>query len=168
MAIVNPAFDQFDDLILDASQRYGVPFLWVKAFIGTESSFRPEAIREEEAINDASRGLMQVLGRTARALGYEGSLDGLFDPAINIDLGTKLMAEIIGREGPDFRRVYSAYNSGGGGNYLTNPVVARNVARAEAWLNRLASGGGLTLDSSAMPMLLFGGFAILLLSKGNK
>lgn len=100
----------FDPLFQAASDRYGVPFDWIKAIAITESSLNPKAYRAEPQINDASRGLMQVLMRTAVGLGYKGTPDGLYDPATSIDLGTKLIAENMQRFGPDFAAVYSAYN----------------------------------------------------------
>lgn len=157
-------FDAYDDLIMDASERYNVPFLWVKAFIGTESSFDPNAYRAEPQIGDASRGLMQVLLKTARNLGFEGEADELFKPEVSIEYGTKLMRELINRFGNDFRRIASAYNSGGPDNWQTNPDVATHVARAERWLYTLAAGP--VSVSNAGVLLLGLGFALLI--GGNK
>lgn len=125
----------YDDLIEEAANTYRVPFAWVKAVIGTESGFDPKAYRAEPAISDASYGLMQILYSTARSLGYSGTPEGLFDPRTNIMLGTKYIAQLIERWGMDFKRVYSAYNSGNPDKYLTSAQVARNVNRAVEWLN---------------------------------
>lgn len=126
--------DKYDDLFFEKAALYGVPFTWVKAIAGAESDYNPNAYRAEPQINDASRGLMQVLYRTAQALGYQGPPEGLFNPDINVDLGAKLIAENIRRTGENFERVYSMYNSGGANYYKTNPTVARNVARALSYL----------------------------------
>jgi soluble lytic murein transglycosylase-like protein len=126
--------DQYNLLISIASKKYAVPSAWIKAVIATESSFNPNAYREEPKINDASRGLMQILLRTARGLGFTGVPVQLFEPDINIDLGTKLLAELRTRCGTNFDRVYSAYNSGGCDTFLTSAQVARNVERARGYL----------------------------------
>lgn len=146
----------FDPIITGAAARYGIPFQWIKAVIGTESNFNPDAYRAEPQINDASYGLMQILSRTARGLGFSGDPDDLFDPAINIELGSKLLAQLRRSYGEDFRRIYSAYNSGNPDRWETSSQVARNVNRALDWLSRVtaehpeavtiaASGAGLVL-----------------------
>ncbi len=134
--------NEYDDLIRQAADAHKVPFTWLKAIIGTESNFDPWAMRPEPKKNDASRGLGQLLLRTARALGYEGPEDGLYDPATNIDLTGKLLAELLGRCGTDFRRVYSAYNSGGCDNYLTNPEVQSHLNNALNWLAQIEAEEG--------------------------
>jgi len=123
--------DTYDLIISIASKKYRVPFAWIKAVIATESNFDRMAFRAEPRINDASRGLMQLLLKTARSLGFADDPDYLFDPDVNIDLGTKLLAELLGRCGNDFAKVYSAYNSGSCEAYLTSAQVARNVERAQ-------------------------------------
>jgi soluble lytic murein transglycosylase-like protein len=127
--------NDFDDLIWQASQDWDVPFVWIKAVIGTESDFNPNAYRAEPKINDASRGLMQLLYRTAKGLGYTGDPDGLYDPFTNIQLGAKFLADLRDTSGDDFKAVYSAYNSGNPRNYLTNPDVAAHVNRAQSYLD---------------------------------
>jgi soluble lytic murein transglycosylase-like protein len=129
----------FDTEIAASAQLYNVPETWVRAVIDTESSWRPMAYRAEPQISDASYGLMQLLTRTAKGLGYTGAPEGLYDPATNIDLGTKLLGQLRRSYGDDFRRVYSAYNSGKPDTWLTSTQVAANVTRAlgnlEKWLN---------------------------------
>lgn len=120
----------FDYQIQLASAIYDVPISWIQAVIQTESSWNPYAYRYEPKINDASYGLMQLLTSTARGLGYGGTPDGLFDPDVNVDLGTRLLAQLRGRFGNDFTRVYSAYNSGSPDKWLTSSQVAAHVAVA--------------------------------------
>jgi soluble lytic murein transglycosylase-like protein len=118
----------YDALISSASIKYGVPETWIRAFIMTESSFNPQAYRAEPQINDASYGLMQLLYKTAKGLGYGGMPEGLYDPGTNIDLGVKLMSQGRAKYGDDIQAVYSFYNSGSGTKYLTVPGVAQHVA----------------------------------------
>jgi soluble lytic murein transglycosylase-like protein len=136
---------RFDPLIQDASVRYGVPFAWIKAVIATESNFNPLAKREEPAIGDRSLGLMQILTRTARGLGFDGPDSRLFDPAVNIDLGARLLADLR-RRYISFERTYSAYNSGRPDLYLESSTVRRNVDRALGWLSQIdAPSSGLAV-----------------------
>lgn len=112
----------YDDLISRSAIQYQVPEPWIRAVIATESSWRPNVISD-----DGGYGLMQLMPVTAAGLGYVGTLAGLLDPATNIDLGTKLLGQLRKRWGDDIQAVYSAYNSGGGNNYLSNPTVAQHV-----------------------------------------
>lgn len=112
--------NSWDDAIQTAAARYGVPIGIVKATIGKESSFNPRAFAPEPGIGDASRGLMQLLARTARGLGYSGPIGddaakagGLYDPALSINLGTKLLRELRGRyPSAGWDEIYSAYQRG--------------------------------------------------------
>lgn len=155
-------YDQYDDIIDNAAREYSVPFLWIKAIIGTESSFRESAYRAEPKLNDGSHGLMQLLYRTAKGLGYQGDPSGLYDPVVNINLGAKLIRENIDRFGGDFRRVYSAYNSGKPDAYIWSSEVAANVARAEDWLKKFS---GASTDTA--PLFLALGFMVLLTGLGR-
>jgi len=140
MAITAVIKDDFDLLIAGAAEKWRVPFAWIKAICGAESEYNPLAFRAEPQINDGSYGLMQILLQTARGLGYIGTAAGLLDPATNIDLASKLLAQLRHSWGTDFRRVYSAYNSGGPDNYLTNPVVRAHVERAVSYLEAVEAG----------------------------
>jgi len=131
----------FESAIAQAAANFNVPVSWIQAVIETESSWNPQAYRAEPRINDASYGLMQLLYRTARGLGYTGQPDGLYDPETNINLGARLLGELRRKHGDDFRRVYSAYNSGNPDLWETSTQVAANVARAVSNLTRWVSTG---------------------------
>lgn len=152
-------YDTYDGIIRDSSSRYAVPFEWIKAVIGTESSFRPTAYNPEspESQKDDSYGLMGVSLRTARALGFTGDPQVLFDPATNIDLGSKLLGQLVARYGLDFKAVYSAYNSGDPLAYLKSSQVREHVNNALAWLARVSGpvSFGLAIVI-ALIVLLFG------------
>ncbi len=126
--------DAYDLIFAQEAERTGVPFTWLKAIAGAESDYIPDAYRAEPAINDASRGLMQLLYRTAYGLGFRGQPDELFDPQLNVQLGADLVKENISRFGFDFDRVYSAYNSGSPTAYKTNAEVAAHLDRARRYL----------------------------------
>lgn len=116
----------YDELIRAAIASFpvAVPESLVKAVIAHESGFNPLAIRKEAPRptlpptpdypngGDESRGLMQLLVRTARALGYAGPPDGLYKPDVNIVLGVRLLAENLARAQGKVDVALSAYNGG--------------------------------------------------------
>lgn len=85
------------DIIAGLNKSIYAGWFWrasIMAIIEIESSFDPQAYRAEPRLNDGSYGLMQLLGSTARGLGYvPDDLDGLFDPETNISLGMKGMRQ---------------------------------------------------------------------------
>lgn len=97
----------YTPLIQAAATRYGVPVALIQGVIARESGFDPEAFNPE-----GSRGLMQLRDVTARALGYKGTMEDLYDPATNIDLGAKLLAENLRARGGDLDAALSQYNGG--------------------------------------------------------
>lgn len=124
----------------DAAKKHGVPSDWVKAIIQTESAWNKAAWRSEEkkfGPGVGSRGLMQIMPDTARGLGFSGALDNLYDPATNIDVGTKLIRQLVDRYGENFEDVYAAYNSGQAKFRHTDTQVAGHVAAAVRNLKNL-------------------------------
>jgi soluble lytic murein transglycosylase-like protein len=102
----------FDPQVATAAARWGVHPLLVHAVVAQESGFDPRAYRGEPQIGDASRGLMQLLYKTARSLGYSGPADGLYDVPTNLDLGCHLLHDNLSRTGGDVDAALSAYNGG--------------------------------------------------------
>ena len=150
----------YDQFITASALQYQVPEAWIRAVIQTESSWNARAYRAESQINDASYGLMQLLFKTAAALGYAGVPEGLFDPQINIDLGTKLLAQLRSKYGENAERVYSAYNSGNPDKYLSSSEIGANVDRFMANLENairehpfVASTGALGVAAIAAVLL---------------
>jgi hypothetical protein len=104
--------NEFDSLIWSHGQAANVDPLLIKAIIAQESGFNPQAQRAEPRLNDASRGLMQILYATARGLGYSGSPDGLFDPDTNLTYGTAYLSQQLMRYGGDMLSAAAGYNAG--------------------------------------------------------
>jgi len=140
------AYNKYDQIVQAASVNYGVSVPLIKAVIMTESSFNPNAYRAEPAIKDGSYGLMQILFRTAVGLGFPNDpqrANELFDPQVNINFGTKLLAQLQGRYS-DVDEIYAAYNAGvarkNAAGQFTNSKGDTNVqARVDRFLGIYSS-----------------------------
>lgn len=93
----------YDGIIRKAAERYEVDPALVKAIIMAESSYNPRAVSRKGA-----RGLMQLMPRTARALGVEDS----FDPEDNIDAGVRYFKQLLEQFDGDLKLAIAAYNAG--------------------------------------------------------
>lgn len=116
----------FDAEIAAAAAAESIPAPLLKAVIGQESKFDPNAIRLEPH-GEASRGLMQLLYATAQEVGYAGAPEGLFDPAVNVALGARYLKKKIAQAGSADGGI-SAYNGGyrpeiGFGAPATHPLT---------------------------------------------
>lgn len=109
-----PSPHAYDRLIREAGARHQVEPALIKAIIAQESRFRPRAHRPEPNAGpngDGSYGLMQILLATARALGHTGPAEGLYDPATNIEYGTRCLVDCL-RRASTLAGAVSAYNGG--------------------------------------------------------
>jgi len=95
----------FGELIQTASQKYGVDADLLFSVIAAESNFNSKAVSRRGA-----RGLMQLLPATATRLGVKDS----FDPAQNIDAGTRYLRDLMARYQGDLVLTLAAYNAGPG------------------------------------------------------
>lgn len=70
----------------------------------------PGTTRESEwQMQRSSLGLCQVMGATARELGYRGYLTELFDPDINLEYGARFFSKLLSKYAAG---AISAYNAG--------------------------------------------------------
>lgn len=97
----------YDTHVLRTAAAYKVDPLFLHAIIATESRHNPKAVSHVGA-----RGLMQIMPGTGRTLGVEQG--ALFDPAVNVDAGARLLKRLQKRYGRNFDLILSAYNAGEG------------------------------------------------------
>ena len=114
--------------IVRESRRRGLDPLMVAAMIEIESRFDPFAVSPAGAY-----GLMQLMPPTAQELfaGRKASLKKahLFNPVLNIELGTAYIGQLLHRFNGDLQRALIAYNAG--------PSVARALVHGSKSYRRL-------------------------------
>lgn len=83
----------------------------------------------------ASFGLMQVMGAVAREMGFKGAyLTQLCEPSINLRYGCQKLAADLKWAGGDVRAMLASYNGGRGGN--SPGGILRNAAYADKVLSK--------------------------------
>jgi soluble lytic murein transglycosylase len=95
--------EKYDDLISDASERYGVSFPLLKAIIKAESDFDPHAVSKKGAT-----GLMQIMPENFKPLGIRDP----FDPWQNINAGARYFKQMYDRFKGKLTLSLAAYNAG--------------------------------------------------------
>lgn len=96
----NPTYDQ---MVHQSAARYGVDPNLVFAVMRQESGFKTRAVSHKGA-----SGLMQLMPGTARRFG----VTNIFDPAQNIDAGTKYLRLLLDMFNGDVKLALAGYNAG--------------------------------------------------------
>ena len=93
----------YDGMVMKSAARYGVDPNLVMAVMRQESGFNPRA----RSYKGAS-GLMQLMPATARRFGVEN----IYDPAQNIDAGTRYLRFLLDTFDGDVELALAGYNAG--------------------------------------------------------
>ena len=91
------------DVVNAASGRYHLDPDLVNSVIHAESGFNTQAVSRKGAL-----GLMQLMPQTASHLGVANA----FDPAANVEGGTRYLRELLQRYDFDLIKALAAYNAG--------------------------------------------------------
>ena len=103
---------EYWELITTYAAQNGLDPFFVAGIIRQESAFNPKALSYANA-----RGLMQVIPETGKRVAKRIGLKNyttaqLYDPAVNIQIGTAYLAELLKRFQGNQYRAIAAYNAG--------------------------------------------------------
>jgi hypothetical protein len=93
----------YAEQIRAAALKHGLDEDLLISVIAVESAFNPHAVSAKMA-----RGLMQILPETAARFG----VTDVFDPAQNIDVGSRYLKELLARYRQNLSLALAAYNAG--------------------------------------------------------
>jgi len=119
--VQGPAGSDLRDIAAAAARRHGLDPELVMAVVSVESGFRPQAVSPKGA-----QGLMQLMPKTASSLGVAD----VFDPAQNLDGGTRHLGQLLTLYGGDLARALAAYNAGEGAVHRHGGVPPYRETRA--------------------------------------
>ena len=124
---------QYSEYVTKYAETYNMDPLWIYAIIKVESNFNKDA-----KSNSGAKGLMQLMDTTANEMAKKEGIDNfssdmLFDPEMNIRLGTRYFNELLGKYNGNYYLAIAAYN-GGTGNvdlWLQKGVIASDGSNIE-------------------------------------
>ncbi len=127
----------YDEAITNSAMRYRINPALITAVITAESCFRNDAQSHKGA-----GGLMQLIPATAKRFG----VNDRFNPAENIDGGTRYLRWLLNRYNGSIPHAIAAYNAGEGrvDRYGANVPIAETAVYTRRVLNaygKLASNG---------------------------
>ena len=121
------------DLFASASTRLALDPYLVLALARQESLFNPNATSGSNA-----RGLMQLIPSTAKKMASEHGMDSeairLYDPSVNVELGTAYLKNLFEMFGGNAFRAVAAYNAG---EHAVSKWVAGFSGADDEWVENI-------------------------------
>lgn len=115
----------YEDLIQKAAKCHGVDPALIKSVIAAESCYREMVVSYRGA-----SGLMQLMPETADELGVVD----IFDPAENINAGTRYLSWLLKHYNGSFTHAIAAYNAGAG-RIMPGAPVTISFAETRGYIN---------------------------------
>ena len=112
-------------LIAKHARANGVPIKLAMAVVQVESNYRANARGRAGEI-----GLMQIMPRTARGIGYRGKMSNLYNPATNLRYGMKYLGKAYRLGGRSTCGAILKYNAGHGAKRM-NPISRKYCQRVQ-------------------------------------
>lgn len=108
----HPNVARYAPLIDRHAKEHGIDPALVKAVVAVESAFEPRALSPKGAV-----GLMQIIPATGERYGVRADAKGsveqkLFDPATNVRIGTRYLADLLKRFDNNLPLALAGYNAG--------------------------------------------------------
>ena len=120
---------QVESLIAGAAQREGVRPDLLRGIMKAESGFRPCAVSPKGAM-----GLMQLMPATAAQF----NLEDPFDASENVNVGARLLKELLGRYNGNLALALGAYNAGP--SRVDSAGAVPNLPETTNYIERILSG----------------------------
>lgn len=123
----------YNSIIRRHARANGMDYEFVRAVIFSESSFRVNAKGRHGEV-----GLMQVKPRTARAMGYRGTVNQLYLPENNIKYGVKYLRKAKAKGDGTICGTILKYNAGLYSKRM-NPISARYCQKVKRLMKKVRS-----------------------------
>jgi soluble lytic murein transglycosylase len=121
------------DLFQSASTKLALDPYLVLALARQESLFNPKATSSSNA-----RGLMQLIPSTARKMASQNGIDPeairLYDPSVNVELGTTYLRNLFAMFNGDAFHVVAAYNAG---ENAVSKWIAKSPGADDEWVENI-------------------------------
>lgn len=121
----------YEALIQKFANKYDVPVNLAHAVVRVESNYKA---RTKGAAGEI--GLMQIKPSTARGLGFNGSVQDLYDPATNLEYGMRYLARAYKLSGGNTCGTILKYNAGHGAKKM-NAISAKYCSKVKIYLASL-------------------------------
>ena len=124
---------QYSEYVNKYAQMYDIDPLWIYAIIKVESNFNKDA-----KSNSGAKGLMQLMDSTATEQAKKLKIENfesnmLFDPEINIMIGTKYFDDLLSKYDENYYLAIAAYNGGIGNvdTWIEKGIISKDRSNIE-------------------------------------